>query len=32
TRLQDGIRSSLRRFFRRVLERDPVVVPVVTEI
>ena len=32
TRLQDGIRASLRRFFRRVLERDPVVVPVVAEI
>jgi ribonuclease J len=28
-RLKDRIRSSLRRFFRRVLKRDPVVVPVV---
>ncbi len=28
--LQDKIRSTLRRFFRKVLERDPVVVPVVT--
>ena len=32
TRLQDGIRASLRRFFRRVLERDPVVVAIVSEI
>lgn len=32
TRLQDGIRSSLRRFFRRVLDRDPIIVPVVTSI
>ncbi len=31
-RLQDGIRSSLRRFFRRVLDRDPVVIPVVTMV
>jgi len=31
-RLQDRIRSSLRRFFRKVLERDPIVVPVVTTI
>ena len=31
-RLQEGIRSSLRRFFRRVLERDPVVVPVISEV
>jgi ribonuclease J len=29
SRLKDKIRSSLRRFFRKVLERDPVVVPVV---
>lgn len=28
-KLKDRIRSSLRRFFRKVLERDPVVVPVV---
>ncbi|MEG2172037.1 MAG: ribonuclease J [Desulfovibrionaceae bacterium] len=31
-RLEDGIRSSLRRFFRRVLDRDPVIMPVVTVI
>jgi ribonuclease J len=31
-RLKDKIRSSLRRFFRRVLERDPVVVPVVISL
>ncbi len=30
--LQDGIRGSLRRFFRRVLDRDPVIVPVVTAV
>ena len=30
--MQEGIRSSLRRFFRRVLERDPVVVPVISEV
>ena len=31
-RIQDGIRSSLRRFFRRVLDRDPIVVPVVSVV
>lgn len=31
-RIQDGIRSSLRRFFRRVLDRDPIVVPVITVV
>lgn len=31
-RLRENIRASLRRFFRRVLERDPVVVPVISEI
>ncbi|MBQ9405112.1 MAG: ribonuclease J [Desulfovibrio sp.] len=31
-RLQDGIRSALRRFFRSVLDRDPVVVPVISEV
>ena len=31
-RLQEGIRSSLRRVFRRVLERDPVVVPIISEV
>ena len=30
--LQDRIRSALRRFFRKVLGRDPVVIPVVTII
>lgn len=32
TRMQEGIRSSLRRFFRRVLERDPVVVPIISQV
>ncbi len=32
TKLKDRIRSSLRRFFRKVLERDPVVLPVVIVI
>lgn len=31
-RMQEGIRSSLRRFFRCVLERDPVVVPIISEV
>ncbi len=31
-RLGDRIRSSLRSFFRRVVGRDPVVVPVITEV
>ena len=31
-RMQEGIRSSLRRFFRRILERDPVVVAIVSEV
>ena len=31
-RLGDCIRLSLRRFFRRILERDPVVVPIITDI
>ena len=31
-RLSDRIRSSLRRFFRDVLGRDPIVVPIVTQI
>ena len=30
-RMQEGIRSSLRRFFRRILERDPVVVAIISE-
>lgn len=31
-KLQDKMRSALRRFFRKVLGRDPVVIPVVTII
>ena len=31
-RLGDRIRSSLRSFFRKVVGRDPVVVPVITEV
>lgn len=31
-RLKDNIRLSLRRFFRRVLDRDPVVVPIIHSI
>ncbi len=31
-KLKERIRSSLRRFFRKILDRDPVVVPVVIEI
>jgi ribonuclease J len=31
-RLADRIRSSLRRFFRDVLGRDPIVVPIVTQL
>ena len=31
-RLGDRIRSSLRTFFRKVVGRDPVVVPVITEV
>ena len=31
-KLKDRIRSSLRRFFRKILERDPVVVPLVITI
>lgn len=31
-RIQEGVRSSLRRFFRRVVDRDPVVVPVITVV
>ncbi|MDL2279560.1 ribonuclease J [Desulfovibrio sp. OttesenSCG-928-G11] len=30
--LQERIRGSLRRFFRKILDRDPVVVPVVTVV
>ncbi|MBR6468522.1 MAG: ribonuclease J [Desulfovibrio sp.] len=32
TELQDSIRSSLRHFFRRTLGRDPIVVPVISEV
>ncbi|MFW6323504.1 MAG: ribonuclease J [Desulfovibrionales bacterium] len=31
-RMTDRIRSSLRRFFRKVLERDPVVVPIIKQV
>jgi len=31
-KLQERIRSSLRRFFRNILDRDPIVVPVVTVV
>ena len=31
-KLQERIRSSLRRFFRKILDRDPVVVPVVMAV
>ncbi len=30
SRLKDNIKISLRRFFRRVLERDPIVLPLIT--
>ncbi len=32
TKLKDRIRSSLRRFFRKILDRDPVVVPLVMTV
>ncbi|MDL2266667.1 ribonuclease J [Desulfovibrio sp. OttesenSCG-928-G15] len=31
-KLQERIRSSLRRFFRKILGRDPIIVPVVTAV
>ncbi len=31
-KLQEKIRSAMRRFFRRVIERDPIVVPIVSLI
>ena len=31
-KLQERIRTSLRRFFRKILDRDPVVVPVITAV
>ena len=31
-KLQDKVRSNLRRFFRKTLDRDPMVIPVITEI
>ena len=31
-RLGEGIRASLRRFFRRILDRDPVIVPIITDV
>lgn len=30
--LRENIRSSLRRFFRRVMERDPIVLPIISAI
>ncbi len=30
--LHDGIRASLRRFFRRIMDRDPIVIPIITKI
>ncbi len=30
--LRDGIRSELRSFFRRVLDRSPIVVPIISEV
>jgi ribonuclease J len=31
-KLEDRIRSSLRRFFRKILGRDPVVIPLIIEV
>jgi ribonuclease J len=31
-KLGESVRASLRRFFRRVLDRDPVIVPVITDV
>ena len=31
-KLQDRIRTSLRRFFRNVLDRDPIIVPAITAV
>jgi ribonuclease J len=31
-KLQDRVRGSLRRFFRKILDRDPIVVPVITAV
>jgi ribonuclease J len=31
-RLKERVRGSLRRFFRKVLERDPVVVPLIISV
>jgi len=31
-RLKERVRGALRRFFRRVLERDPVVVPLIIAV
>jgi ribonuclease J len=30
--MEDRIRQSLRRFFRNVLDRDPIVVPIVVRV
>jgi ribonuclease J len=32
SRIQENIRSSLRRFFRQLLDRDPMVVAIVSEV
>ena len=31
-KLQERVRSSLRRFFRKILDRDPIIVPVITAV
>ncbi|MCL2123075.1 MAG: ribonuclease J [Desulfovibrionaceae bacterium] len=31
-KLGEGIRASLRRFFRRILDRDPVIMPIITDV
>ena len=30
--LEERIRSSLRRFFRKVLERDPIIIPLIARV
>ena len=31
-KLQERVRSSLRRFFRKILDRDPIIVPIITVV
>ena len=31
-KLQERIRASLRRFFRNILDRDPIIVPAITAV